>query len=352
MSSGVGRLEEALRSSGPLLIVTSPITYNIALALSLLTYRLYLGLESHLTYSPTSIDARVSKLASAYPYTIVVGLESKPSGRNVILIDHFNKDSDIDPLSLRIFISWPRLPKILYLIHIFGLSIDNYALNARSTFSDLASYGLIKLDKRPPMLSLNQDASRSIELSLWPMIPSTNVKASTMQDLLASLSELLLSENFLGSYLDYVLVNTPYFNSINLALAYLGLEASVRNGVVRGDNALVPLVDLKRINMVVRGAVQADELAQYVGEVRDKVKSLISAARNHRLIEHRLNPPNMVIMHRLCQILSFHEARGSIRILLNFGGLQLTCIPSPSVQLGEQPLSMVKTGRYAYIISK
>lgn len=69
-------IEPIIRMDKPLLIVTSPLTYNVILALAILLIRYNLGLETHLTFAGSINENRVIKLTQSYESAVLIGLEN------------------------------------------------------------------------------------------------------------------------------------------------------------------------------------------------------------------------------------------------------------------------------------
>lgn len=356
----IATVYSVLRSVEPMLIVTYPSAHSIALALSLLVLRYYLGLETHLTFAGSVGEERIGRLMQNYQSVLLIGLEGGSrlanSQGNVFLISHSAQGGVSSLFLLNNITVWPRLPRILYLTHIVGLSLDEYATTGKPPIMDAVSYGLVKLTNTSLPLSLHDRVDESLAMSLWPLIMDIrDVDISSATNMLESVVNGALRRGFLGSYLDYFLEPTYIVNGVNLTLIYLGLESMTNNITVRDDGLAIPELNISEISRIAGGNFSSiyDRIREYVSSIRSRVLSLLSElekSKGERLVEHEIKPSNMVLMNRLCQVFSFHKSRGSIRFTTTYGGLKLVCIPSVNVDLAMDKAIAVNRGlRYIQV---
>ncbi|WP_291999445.1 hypothetical protein [Caldivirga sp.] len=355
-------IEPIIRMDKPLLIVTFPSTYNVILALVMLLIRYNLGLETHLTFAGSINEDRVIKLTQNYESTVLVGLENNiqqaPQG-NVINMNHVAGSQLIhliDPTLIGPLSNWPRASRILYLLYMVGLAIDEYGPNAMDILGTMVSDGLIKMKNSPLPLNLSNDPTSSLSLSLWPIIlDDKGLNLNSPEDLVESLVSVSLRRGFMGSYIDYLLINTPYVMDLNAALAYLTIESLLWSTVARDDGFQVPLIDLKLLNNIIlsRFSETADRVKAYVNEVKARLITILEGLGREKLTTYEVKPSNATLMIRLCQILSFHRFRNSIRLTLTYDSLTLVCVPNPNVEVTmSNAISFNKTHRFVLITTK
>lgn len=338
---GVALIEPIIRNSKPLLIITFPSTYNVILALTLLVIRYYLGLETHLTFAGSINDSRVTKLIQKYEASLLVGLENNTQSSiqgNVTLMNHIqgNVQQTIDPTTIGPLSNWPSMAKRLYLIYLIGLALDEYGVDAINVLSDMANDGLIELRTQSLPLSLHGDPSFSLSITPWPMLMNpSKVNANDADELIKLLVSEVLRSNFTGSYADYLLINAPYVSDVNAALVYLTIEAMLWRSATRDDGLSVPLIDLTELSKVVMGKLSGayDIVKPYIDEVRSRLNTILGSLRGERILNYELKPSHLTLMSRLCQILSFHRFRNSIRLTTSYGSLSVMCIPNSNIDI-------------------
>ncbi|WP_048062767.1 hypothetical protein [Caldivirga maquilingensis] len=356
-------IEPIIRMDKPLLIVTSPLTYNVILALAILLIRYNLGLETHLTFAGSINENRVIKLTQSYESAVLIGLENNtqqaPQGGNIISMNHVAESQSmqlIDPTLIGPLSNWPRTSRILYLIYMVGLAIDEYGPGTVDLLSAMINDGLIKVKDSPLPLNLSNDPADSLSLSLWPIIlDERELDLKSPEGLMESLVNVNLRRGFMGSYVDYLLMNTPYVANLNAALAYLTIESLLWNSVTRDDGLQVPLIDFKLLNSIIMGKFNeaADRVKAYINEVKSRLMTIIGGLGREKLITYDVKPGNLTLMARLCQVLSFHRFRNSIRLTLTYDSLTLVCVPNPNIEVTmSNAVSFNKTLKFMLITTK
>ena len=335
-------IEPIIRMDKPVLIVAFPSTYNVVLALAMFLIRYSLGLETHLTFAGSINEDRVIKLIQNYESVMLIGLENNvqqaPQG-NVINMNHVAGSQSIqviDPTLIGPLSNWPKVSRILYLIYIVGLAIDEYGPGTVDLLNTMISDGLIKVKNTSLPLNLSSNPADSLSLSLWPIVlDERDIDLKSIEGLMESIINVNLRRGFMGSYTDYLLMNTPYVINLNAALAYLTIESLLWSTVARDDGFQVPLIDFKLLNSIVSGNFNeaVDKARMYVNEVKARLMTIIGGLGREKLITYEVKPTNVTLMTRLCQILSFHRFRNSIRLTLTYDSLTLVCIPNPNVEV-------------------
>ena len=358
---GITLIEPIIRNSKPLLMVTFPSTHSVTLALALLMVRYYLGLETHLTFAGSINDERVLRLIQGYDITLLIGLENNaqanPQG-NVILLSHTpsNLQQVIDPTTIGPLNNWPTIARRLYLTYLVGLTLDENSIDASSILSAMANDGLVELKRQSLPLSLHSDPLKSLHLNPWPtLIEPSAIKASDADGLVSSIITENLRFGFMGSYTDYLLLNTPYINGVNAALLYVFIESMLWRSTQRDDGLMVPIIDLATLGRVVMGRLEGvyDAVEAYMNEVRGRLRSILGESRGERMISHELKPSHLTLMNRLCQVLSFHRLRNSIRLMVTYDSLSIICIPNPNVEVSmSNILSYNRSLRITQVVTR
>ncbi|WP_291765601.1 hypothetical protein [Caldivirga sp. UBA161] len=355
-------IEPIIRMDKPLLIVAFPSTYNVILALAVFLIRYNLGLETHLTFAGSINEDRVVKLTQKYESTILIGLENNaqqsPQG-NVISMNHVAGSQSmqlINPTLIGPLSNWPQVSRILYLIYMVGLAIDEYGPGTMDLLNAMISDGLIKVKNSPIPLDLSNDPADSLSLSLWPIIlDEKDLNLKSPEGLMESLISVSLRRGFMGSYIDYLLMNAPYIMNLNAALAYLTIESLLWSTVARDDGFQVPLIDFKLLNNIILGKFSetADRVKAYVNEVKSRLMAIIGELGKEKLVTYDIKPSNLALMTRLCQVLSFHRFRNSIRLTLAYDSLTLVCVPNPNIEVSmSNAVSFNKTLKFMLITIK
>ena len=355
-------IEPIIRMDKPLLIVTSPLTYNVILALAVLLIRYNLGLETHLTFAGSINEDRVNKLTQSYESVMLIGLENNTKQvlqGNIINMNHVAGSQSmqlIDPTLIGPLSNWPRASRILYLIYMVGLAIDEYGPSTVDLLSTMISDGLIKVKNTSLPLNLSNDTAESLSLSLWPIVlDEGELDLKSPEGLMESLVNASLRRGFMGSYADYLLMSTPYVMNLNAALAYLIIESLLWNTATRDDGFQVPSIDFKLLNSIILGKFNeaVDRVKAYVNEVKARLMTIIGGLGREKLVTYDIKPSNLTLMARLCQVLSFHRFRNSIRLTLTYDSLTLVCVPNPNVEVTmSNAVSFNKTLKFMLITTK
>lgn len=351
-----------LRSSDPLLIVTAPTTHDALLGFSILLNRYVLGLETHFTFSLSINSRRIAELLNLYKASVLIGLENnvpRLSASDSSLIIYI---TDISP---RFKIEAPSNVKLhdwtqLQYLGGIGDKVATLALIGK-TLDDDSPYAALtrfqKIDKNltrsnvPVAFSIS---SNEPGLSLWPLIMNeVNASGQSMEVLRVLLSR--LPNEFTSTYMDYILVPSMWLGNINLAKLYLLVEAHMAlnsNDTEEGKMPRLPLLLL--MNAWRSPSLLDDELNRiakpYIDLVKSTISKMLSALSRSRQYEFMLSD-NLVLIHRICQILSYLDSRYVVKLVHRASAAKMICVPGNATPPSGD-IAFYKGNRYLRIVEQ